>query len=635
MSLPRTDIALASAPESIAIGDLDGKHGKDIVVALPSPGSVGVLINNGNGTFAPMQTFSAGPACAGLAVDITLGDVTTPAPGDRLQPDGKLDAYVACTPYVVRLTGNGAGGLGNPEPFNLGVAQYLGSGTQDLLTLMRRPDGNQVPLLVLQHAVGSFGRQLCISYELDPGQLVCNSTSVQGPLAVGDINGAVAGLPPDEVVTAEPGGKMGVFGFGWNPSGPAVWNDGTRDVPADPAGQAGLESAAVGDLDNDTDLDVLVGQPVNSLSARVNSIHFFRWDPAGSSGLEPVAQTLPSTPGVDAVAIADVDADGCNDVIAAGTYGTGMIHLGDGAGGFDGGRDLPQIGYQNPATSTRVTMAVADLTGDGKPEIVIADQQNSAVMVYRNSSTPSGSACSDTPPTAVDDTAVVPEDANATPIGVLANDTDPDGGPRAIIAVTQPAHGSAAIAGALVTYQPDAGYCNDPDGVPDSFTYTLNGGSVGDVAVTVRCGEDPGPRTCDDPGAVPFTTGTAGDDVLVGTAGRDVLSGRGGDDCLFGRSGDDRLKGGTGADRLSGSTGGDRMYGDAGTDSLNGGTGSDAIIPGSGKDKVVAGGGNDTISSRDRARDTVNCGAGRDRVAADRIDRVSRNCERVTRPRRT
>ncbi len=101
-----------------------------------------------------------------------------------------------------------------------------------------------------------------------------------------------------------------------------TWGDSTRDVPGDPPGQAGLESAAIGDLDDDGDLDVLVGQPVNSLSARVDSIHYFLWDPAGSGGLEQVAHTLPSTPGVDAVAIADVDADGCNDVVAAGTYGT-------------------------------------------------------------------------------------------------------------------------------------------------------------------------------------------------------------------------------------------------------------------------------------------------------------------------
>ena len=68
------------------------------------------------------------------------------------------------------------------------------------------------------------------------------------------------------------------------------------------------------------------------------------------------------------MAIADVDGDGCNDVVARRRLRTGMVHLGDGAGGFDGGQDLPQLGYQNPATATRVTMAVGDLTGDGRPE---------------------------------------------------------------------------------------------------------------------------------------------------------------------------------------------------------------------------------------------------------------------------
>ena len=40
----------------------------------------------------------------------------------------------------------------NPEAFNLGVQQYLGSATLDVLALMRRPDGNPVPLHVLIHA---------------------------------------------------------------------------------------------------------------------------------------------------------------------------------------------------------------------------------------------------------------------------------------------------------------------------------------------------------------------------------------------------------------------------------------------------------------------------------------------------
>ena len=83
---------------------------------------------------------------------------------------------MACTPNVVRLTGNGAGALGSPVPFNLNLPPYLGAATPDMLTLMRRPDGNPAPLLVLQHGVGGFGRELCISYELDPEQLVCHTT---------------------------------------------------------------------------------------------------------------------------------------------------------------------------------------------------------------------------------------------------------------------------------------------------------------------------------------------------------------------------------------------------------------------------------------------------------------------------
>ena len=79
VSFDRTDVALPAAPDSVALGDFDGVHGKDIVVALWSPGSVGVMLNNGDGTFAAIQQYTAGPECAGLAVDITLGDVTSRA----------------------------------------------------------------------------------------------------------------------------------------------------------------------------------------------------------------------------------------------------------------------------------------------------------------------------------------------------------------------------------------------------------------------------------------------------------------------------------------------------------------------------------------------------------------------------
>jgi VCBS repeat-containing protein len=98
----------------------------------------------------------------------------------------------------------------------------------------------------------------------------------------------------------------------------------------------------------------------------------------------------------------------------------------------------------------------------------------------------------DDPPAAADDAKTVAEDAAPTAIDVLANDTDPDGGPKLVASLTQPAHGTVVITGggSGVTYEPDADYCNTPPPF-DTFTYTLNGGDVGSVDVTVTCVDDP------------------------------------------------------------------------------------------------------------------------------------------------
>lgn len=71
--------------------------------------------------------------------------------------------------------------------------------------------------------------------------------------------------------------------------------------------------------------------------------------------------------------------------------------------------------------------------------------------------------------------------------------------------------------------------------------------------------------------------GTSRADVLRGTPKADVILGKGGDDVIYGLSGNDR------------------------------------IVPGAGRDRVF-------------------CGPGIDRVVADRLDRIAKDCERVTRP---
>ena len=123
----------------------------------------------------------------------------------------------------------------------------------------------------------------------------------------------------------------------------------------------------------------------------------------------------------------------------------------------------------------------------------------------------------------------------------------------------------------------------------------------------------------------------SGDDRGFGDQGNDLVSGNSGNDTLGGGSGNDRLLGGAGRDDLFGDSGNDRVSGGSGNDRVSGGSGNDRINGGAGRDRLLGGSGNDRVSARDGNRDRINCGGGRDTVVADRIDRVSRNCERVRR----
>ena len=97
---------------------------------------------------------------------------------------------------------------------------------------------------------------------------------------------------------------------------------------------------------------------------------------------------------------------------------------------------------------------------------------------------------------------------------------------------------------------------------------------------------------------------------IVGTAKGEYLAGGGHDDVILGLGGNDTLLGGAGDDRIEG------------------GPGNDVITGGGGADRLFGGPGSDTINAADGERDTIDCGAGRDRASADSFD-VVKNCEVV------
>lgn len=79
---PLAEVSSGAGLNVAALGDLDGDHRPDLVLADPGAGGLGVLLGKGDGTFAPRRTYPSGPEPRGLA----LGD---------LDGDGALDAVAS------------------------------------------------------------------------------------------------------------------------------------------------------------------------------------------------------------------------------------------------------------------------------------------------------------------------------------------------------------------------------------------------------------------------------------------------------------------------------------------------------------------------------------------------------------
>lgn len=363
----REDLPAGGGPVSVAIGDLDGARGPDVVVALYDVGKLSVRLNHGDGTFAAPVLV---PAACG-PVQVELSDVTTD--GSDFARDGRLDAVVAClgTSRVVRMAGDGAGGFAaptQPGPPSNGAALV----SSDFFVLARMRNGDGPPLLLIRQQAAGFQHLLCASYDwaaLDPCLAPPNYPPIGGPLVAADANGG--GL--DEVVTLGGAEGVAIFGIADVPNTIFAWSD--RDFGTTGPGARAL---AVGDLEPDGHPDVVTGWGDSSTGA-VNVLH------GNATGLPDVpAQTFASVAGLNELAIGDFDGDGQNDVLAATGYGRAVVHSGDGSGNIGAPQDVPLAGYRNPATATAVKLAVADLDRNGSRDAVIVDQNNRLVEILRN-----------------------------------------------------------------------------------------------------------------------------------------------------------------------------------------------------------------------------------------------------------
>lgn len=216
-------------------------------------------------------------------------------------------------------------------------------------------------------------------------------------------------------------------------------------------------------------------------------------------------------------------------------------------------------------------------------------------------------------------------------------DRDADGVPNATDACPD-VYGTMANEGC-----PPAGD-SDGDGIPDGAdacptTFGTSaqqgcpafGDRDGDTVVNANdaCPDTAGPAS--NQGCPVPAQGACADNTITGTNASNTLSGTNADDRIFGLRGADRISGLAGDDCLNGQRGADTLLGGPGADELRGSAGPDLIVPGAGADIVRAGRQDDRVNARDKGRDTISCGSGDDRVAADKADKVSKDCETVLR----
>ena len=374
----KIDFTTNTNPYAVAIGDLDGDGKPDLVVANYSTNSISVFQNTSisgiinSNSFAAKVDFATGAnPCA-----IAIGDV---------DGDGKLDLVVANNSSSSFSVFHNTSSSGNITTSSFAAKVDFTTGTNPSSIAIGDIDADGKPDIAVtnysDNTVSVF-HNTCNSGNINTASFATKIDFTTGLLpssiAIGDMDGDGK---PDLIIanarsyTVSIVRNTGNIGNITSSSFAAKVDFATASLPY---------SVAIGDLDGDGKLDIAIANESNS------TVSVFR--NTSSSGsitsnsfagkIDYATSFLPFS-----VAIADIDGDGKPDLVVANedSANVSVLHNKSIIGNFTSTSFAAKVDFRTG--NGPYSVAIGDIDGDGKPDLVVVNYNSNTVSVLRNNPT--------------------------------------------------------------------------------------------------------------------------------------------------------------------------------------------------------------------------------------------------------
>ncbi len=337
-----------SRPIAVAAADVNGDSKPDIIVANEYTFNVGVLLNTGNGTFNTQVTYSTGGSSNPTYV--AVADVNGDSKFDIIVSNFNLN-------NVGVLLNTGTGTFANQVTHSTGNSSVPSS-----VAIADVNRDNKLDIIVSNYGSNKVGVLLNTGNGTFANQVTYSTGSSSYSVAAADVNGDSY---PDIIVANLASNNVGV-----------LLNNGTGRFDTQTTYSTGSgsspSSVAVADVNGDSKLDIIVANNgSNNVGVLLNTGNgTFITQVTYSTGSQPVW-----------VAAADVNGDSKPDIIVtnAASNNVGVL-LNNGTGTFG-----TQVTYSTGSGSDPNFVAAADVNGDSKPDLIVAnsDTNNAGVLLAK------------------------------------------------------------------------------------------------------------------------------------------------------------------------------------------------------------------------------------------------------------